>query len=92
MMDRITEKHLQALCDRLNRITNSPETPYKKDGNQFIAQIGNYHLDFAYGGVELVRMSNLGGGVDNPLRTGHVPKRELYNRMQAYIAGMEEKR
>jgi hypothetical protein len=85
-MNRVTEKQLQAIVDRLNRITNSPMEPYV-DGK---AQIGNYHLSHAYGGVCLHRMFNDGGGVSSPLSTGHVPKRELAALMYAYISGINE--
>lgn len=84
-MDRITDKHLDVLCDRLNRLTNSPMKPYL-DGK---AQVGNYYVSHAYGGVCLDRMHNDGGGVTTPLSGGHIPKRELYNLMQAFIAGLE---
>jgi hypothetical protein len=83
-MNRITEKHLQAIVDRLNRITGSPEAPYI-DGK---AQIGNYHLSHDYGGVCLHRMHNDGGGVSSPLSTGHVTKRELAGLLHAFIAGI----
>jgi hypothetical protein len=85
-MNRVTEKQLQAVVDRLNRITGSPMEPYL-DGK---AQIGNYHLSHAYGGVCLHRMFNDGGGVSSPLSIGHVPKRELLNLMHAYICGLNE--
>ncbi len=84
-MDRITEKQLDALCARLNKLTGSPEKPYA-DGK---ACIGNYHISHAYGGVCLHRMHNTGGGVSCPLSSGHAPKRELYAAMHAYIDGIE---
>lgn len=83
-MIRITEKHLQAVVDRLNRITGSPVAPYI-DGK---AQIGNYHISHAYGGVCLHRMHNEGGGVSSPLSTGHITKRELAGLLHAFIAGI----
>jgi hypothetical protein len=87
-MNRVTEKQLQAIVDRLNRITGSPMEPYI--GRE--AQIGNYHLSHAYGGVCLHRMFNEGGGVSSPLSIGHVPKRELAALMYAYISGIETQR
>ena len=84
MSNRITEKQLQATVDRINKITGSPMQPYA-DGK---AQIGNYHLSYAYGGVCLHRMHNEGGAVNAPLAGGHVPKRELWVMMHAYIAGL----
>jgi hypothetical protein len=89
MAERITDKHLQGLCDRLNRLTGSPLVPYLKVGDKHVAQIGNYHLSYAYGGVALHRMHSAGGGVNEPLYTGHVSKRELCGRMHAFILGIE---
>ena len=83
-MTRITDKQLDAIADRLNKITNSPLKPYI-DGK---AQVGNYHISHAYGGVCLHRMFNDGGGVTSPLSTGHTTKRELANAMWAFIAGI----
>jgi hypothetical protein len=85
-MQRITESHLQAIVDRINRITNSPAEPYVNGK----AQPGNYHISHAYGGVALHRMGNESGGVSSPLSTGHIPKRELANLMQAFISGLNE--
>ena len=87
-MNRVTEKQLQAIVDRLNRITGSPMEPYV-DGK---AQIGNYHLSHAYGGVCLHRMFNEGGGVSSPLSTGHISKRELMGLLYAFISGIETQR
>jgi hypothetical protein len=84
-MNRVTEKQLQAVVDRLNRITGSPLEPYV--GRE--AQIGNYHLSHAYGGVCLHRMYNEGGGVTSPLSTGHISKRELLGLLHAFINGIE---
>jgi len=86
MTNRVTEKQLQAIVDRINRITGSPLEPYANGK----AQIGNYHLSHAYGGVCLHRMHNDGGGVSSPLSVGHVTKRELANLMHAYICGLNE--
>jgi len=85
-MQRITESHLQAIVDRINRITGSPLEPYINGK----AQPGNYHISHAYGGVCLHRMGNESGGVSSPLSTGHIPKRELANLMQAFISGLNE--
>ena len=86
MQHRVTQSHLQAVVDRINRITGSPMVPYVGT----IAQVGNYHLSGAYGGVCLHRMSNIGGGVSSPLSTGHIPKRQLLDLMYAYIQGLNE--
>lgn len=86
-MDRITEKHLEAVVARINKLTKSPATSYTKTPNGIIPNAGNFHLDFACGKVGLIRMMNTGSGVTSilPLST----KRELYDKMQSFIQGLE---
>ena len=85
MTQRITDKQLDSLCEHLNRITSSPLKPWA-DGR---AAVGNYHISHAYGGVCLMRHVNASGGVTCPIVHGHVPKRELYNLIYAFIKGLE---
>ena len=89
-MDRITDKHLEALCERINKVTGSPLAPWSKVDGKLKANVGNYHIDHAYGGVNLNRMSNESGGVSSPLGLGFNTKRNLYERMQAFLAGLEK--
>ena len=92
-MYRITEKMLESRVNHLNKLTNSPETSYtKSESGQYVANIGNYHLSFAYGGVALERMECAGGSVSSTFNCGHVPKRELMQRIDAYIAGINDTR
>ena len=86
-MKRITQKDLEYLVERINKITGSPKTPYTKNGIGYTTNIDNYHLDYAYDGVQLVRTVNKAGGVQTISQCCHTPKRELYNWMQAFIAG-----
>lgn len=90
MATRITIKDLQAVCDNLNRLTKSPLTYAKpfEAGVPFCSNIGNYHIDQAYGGYSLQRVVNTGGGVSDTLSSGHIPARELYNLIHAYQAGI----
>jgi len=85
MTNRITDKNLDGLCSIINRVTGSPEAPYVYG----VAQIGNYHIGSAYGGVSLQRMSNASGGVTEPLYCGYQTKRDLYYRMHAFLKGIE---
>ena len=93
-MNRITQKDLEYLVERINKITGSPQYPYSRKGvkgnreSGFTVNIGNYYLDYAYGGVQLVRMESKTGGISTISRGRHVPKRELYYWMQAFIAGI----
>lgn len=86
MTNRITNKDLQAVCDRINRMAGMPLEPYSKIDGKHVANIGCYHLSGAYGGVALHRMGNDGGGVSDVFGH-HMPKRDLYDRMHAFIAG-----
>lgn len=87
---RITRKHLEPLVARLNRETNSPETPWtlREDGYHH-ANVGNFHLSGAYGGWSLHRMVNEAGGVSDVFHCGHIPARDLYNQIHAYLRGIE---
>jgi len=88
-MQRVTDKHLESLVDSINAITNSPSTPYTRENDRSHANIGNYHLSWAYGGVKLHRMVNEGGGIREALSTGYTTKRDLYDQLQAFIKGIE---
>lgn len=93
-MQRITDKQLDKLCQYLNELTGSPleystRTPQPDGSTRFAANIGNYHISHAYGGVCLHRVVNEGGGVSTPVVHGHVPKRELFNLIHAFIKGLD---
>ena len=84
---RITMKQLELLVERLNDLTNSPLEYTNKETKK--ANIGHYHLSGAYGGWILYRTCTDGGGVEDILHCGYVPKKELYNLIHAYIRGIE---
>jgi hypothetical protein len=86
-MQTITLKHLESTVNRINTMMNNPVEAYSKVNDKYIANIGNYHLNGAYGGYALHRMHNLSGGISDVFQCGHVSKRELMNRMQAFING-----
>ena len=92
-MSTITKKDLEATVERINRITGSPLEPYTRTEDEngkatYSANLGNYHLSGAYGGHALYRMDNDGGGVRDVLGCGHLSKRDLYDRMHAFIRGL----
>lgn len=86
-MNRITEKMLQIRIDYLNEVTGSPSQPWTRDESGTYSNIGNFHMSHAYGGVALHRMSNKSGGVSDVFSSGHMPKRELFDKICAYIDG-----
>ena len=89
---RITDKMLNNSIEYLNKLMNAPETAYTKDDAGLKANVGHHYLYGAYGGVNLHRMVNEAGGVTCPLGHVCVPKRELFNKLNAYIAGIELER
>lgn len=87
---QVTKAQLEAVVERINRITGSPLTSYTKDASgKYRANIGNYHLSWAYGGVSLHKMCTEGGGVSDVLSMGHQSKRECLNQMFSFIRGLE---
>jgi hypothetical protein len=92
MSQRITVKDLEFLCERLNEETNSPKDSYTVGQDKRLkANVGNYHLSRAYGGVKLVRMSNEGGGVSEPISMGYETKKDAYNLILAFLHGIQSK-
>lgn len=85
----ITLRDLEAAIVRINRMTNSPHTPWTVKAGQSVACVGNFHISQAYGGVSLHRMVNESGGVEDVFSVGHVPKKALYHMMHAWIKGWE---
>ena len=92
MADRITQRDLEQLVRVINvRVNGDPCSDlWQRDaGGDLTARIGAFYIDGAYGGVTLYRMVTAGGGVSDVLSCGHVPKRDLYGRLQAFYRGME---
>ena len=86
---RITNKDLEGVVKRLNRITNNPEASYvRTEDGKLVAQIGNYHIDSAYGGVSLAQMQTEGGGIRRVIDSGYTTKKDLFNQIHAYINGL----
>ena len=79
---RVTKTMLENKVDYLNKITNSPRRYCTTDN-----LIGHFCISGAYGGYELQRVCTSGGGVTTPFNTGHIPKKELYNLINAFIDG-----
>lgn len=80
---------LEARVRRLNELTGSPMSPYSTIDGRNVANIGNFHLSYAYGGVCLHRMANESGGVRTPIISYHTTKRELYDLINAFMDGIQ---
>jgi hypothetical protein len=88
-MNRITKKQLQSRIETINSILNRPATPYSQVEGKLIANIGNFSLSQCYGGYCVHLMVNDGGGVSTPVWYGHIPARDAYERLSAFIAGLQ---
>jgi len=89
---RIRQKDLEIIVDQINRAQGCPMTTYTLKNGEYEANVGNYHLSFAYGGVSLRQVANKDGGASEPLGTGHIPKKALYGVLKAFLAGLETKK
>jgi hypothetical protein len=87
-MQRITRKELDGSINYLNRITGNAAEPYRKEGDKWVANIGNFHVSGAYGGFALHQMGNEDGGIRDIFQQGHMPMRELYSLVYAYAKGI----
>lgn len=88
-MNRITRKQLEARVTRLNELTGNPTEPYTRNGDKLTANVGNYHISGAYGGFCVHQMCNESGGVTTPISYGHIPARELWDQLGAFLNGIE---
>lgn len=83
---------LENKANFLNRIMHRPEAAYTEtieDGKKrYKANIGNYHISYAYGGACLHETATEGGGVHCPVGNYHRPKRELLEAMDNFMEGI----
>ena len=86
---KITKANLDSMTDRINEATGSPKESYTKTASGYRANPGNYHIEWAYGGCQLARMCNEGGGISN-ITSGFDTKANLYYQMSAYLNGIRE--
>jgi len=88
MTNRIVNAQLTAVLALINETTgHSTEAWTKDETGRWTANVGTYVLDWAYGGVRLCQLCNEGGGQRDITRRG--TKRETYNQMRAFLAGLE---
>lgn len=88
MSNQITKAMLQSYVDGINREVGAPAEPYTRQGKELVTNIGCHYIESAYGGFNLFKISNSGGGVFCPFGSGYMTKRELYGKLQAYYMGL----
>ncbi len=101
-MERITMKDLESVVARINRMAGFPDgeitrTPVHtqtdegvKVTSNFRWNVGAYTLSGAYGGWQLQKIVNDGGGI-HAITDGYQSKRDVYKMAQAFLAGMESR-
>ena len=82
MTQRITEADLAIKLHRLNEIVFDKKVPPEHFA------IGKFHLYSDYGKWQLRQCKLTGGQADDVLRCGFLTKRELYEKMDAFISGI----
>ena len=75
-MNTIKLMHIEAQVERLNQAKGFDKPKWNT--------IGSYQLSGAYGGWQLQQIQNEGGGI-KAITSGFVPKRELYDQIQAIL-------
>ena len=87
---KITINQVRGLVDQLNRIAGENPNGYdmaRPAGNR--ANVGTYVLDGSYGGWQLGRICNTAGGQSQPLGGGFESTRGIYEKISAFIRGLE---
>lgn len=84
---RITNADIEGLVHQINVRAGQNTEGWTQDASgRYRANVGTYVIDSAYGGVSLSQLVNESGGERTIIGRG--TKRELYNAMRAYLAGM----
>lgn len=91
-MDRVTKKHLESMALTINDLTGQQVEPYTpQDDGTLKANVGNWHIHVGPGGrFSLDQIVNDGGATRSPINLGHIPARDLFERMGAMIYGIQE--
>lgn len=94
---RITRGMLDEACERINKALKCPltysSTVVLSEVNGIRqTNVGNFRIDCAYGGFALYQTADEMGGVRETFNCGHIPARDLYNRMIAFLDGIRAAR
>ena len=78
---RINEKDLKEKIEALNEISGFKSNPD-------YSTIGSYTLSCAYGGYSLHKYTGKNGSVIDVFNSGHITKKELFNKISSFISGI----
>lgn len=89
-MNRITRTILKARVETLNSMLGNNPAPYtRNEDGRLVANIGTLYLSQAYGGYCVHKMNNESGGCSTPIWEGHIPAREAYDQIRAFMRGLD---
>lgn len=84
----VTTAQLESLVLELNKLAGTPVTQYTRVSGRLVeSNAGNYHLNWAYGGVQLCQMCK-GGGSRTISTDGFGTKRQCESFLRAFIMGI----
>ena len=95
MSERIRERDLEAVCRRINYAVNGDADlePYERVNGTFRQVPNVYTISYAYGGAALHRNCDVDANGEShgvhDVFGYHMPKRDLYERMQAFLRGID---
>ena len=69
--------------------TGNPIEHYSILDGKTKANIGHFYISYQYGGAALMRVCNESGGISMPLMNAHLPKRECFDQIDAFLKGIE---
>ena len=81
MSNRVTQKDLELLVNEINESNG-----INKDAKHYT--VGAYRLDYAYGGVKLVKINSEGGGQSTMSHNGFGTKKELYIFLRGFTSNL----
>lgn len=86
---RITIKMLESKIKELNKLTNQPKSTGRIEDGRYKYNVGNYHLEIGFKGVNILQTINQGGGVITPINPCTMPKRQLWGTLCSFIDGVK---
>lgn len=88
MQNRIKLSDLQEQVDTINTLMGNPMTYSHWEGDEHIWHSGHWFLSQAYGGVNVHQLME-SSAIRTPLYGGYYTKRELYEQLRNFIAGLQ---
>lgn len=84
---RISLQQLKEKIAHLNDITEHVSAPWRLVDGRYVANVGTYVLNAAYGGYQLGQLTNEGGG-QKTIINGYRSKRELWEAIDILETGI----